>query len=337
MTEADFYFQGTKFLIALSQDLQEKEIALDVHWDVDHICYRTSTQTEYADFKNIFSRFSTLLIESDVNGRPIATFKLNKPLILDNWQIHLVELPAPKEGKVTQKGFEHVEVVCDVSFKELKTRFPQVTFDEKGLSKTFNQELEMCLGERNIKFHHLSLESVITLEKHPKAWKALQESKVLALFRDNNPLVVGTFPLGIETSKSDVDILMESSDLDGMERLLTKHFSHLPNFVVETQDVDELQTLICHFDLNDVPFELFVQNKETVKQTAHRHFLIEERFLKIGGSLFKEAVMKERNNGLKTEPAYAKVLNLNGNSAQLLLDLQLKSNTHLVKTFFTRA
>ena len=121
----------------------------------------------------------------------IATYKLREPLFFLERKIELVELPSPKLGKVVESGFEHIEVVAPVSFEDLEKRYARFTLDRKGLGKEFNAELEIVLGKRNVKFHQLSLESVILLEKDEKVMGALMKSGVLRKFRDLNTLVVG--------------------------------------------------------------------------------------------------------------------------------------------------
>jgi predicted metalloenzyme YecM len=157
--------QADEFLTALSGRLLEEGILIEDHWVVDHLCYRTSSQGNYLQTKREFARFSSLLIESEVNGRLIATYKLHSPVRFHDWNIDIVEVPAPKAGKPTSEGFEHIEVVCDVSFDELQKKYGHLKLDTGGLQKKINPELEICLGERNIKFHHTSLEEVIHIEK----------------------------------------------------------------------------------------------------------------------------------------------------------------------------
>lgn len=321
MTQEQFYADAYFFLDALSIDFASNGVHLSSHWDIDHICYRAQSAASYEELKLSFANFGSLLIESEVNGRLISTYKLSKPLRFKNREIDLVELPAPKPGKAIAQGFEHIEIVCDETFPELMEKYSHLKFETKGLSKAFNRELEISLGARNIKFHHSSLNSVITVEKNQSIWSALVSSNILNILEVYDPLVAGTFPLGLETSQSDLDILVFSDNLVTMEKLLAQHFGDCDQFKLSRETVDDLATLICQFEFQSVPFEVFVQNKPTVKQTAYRHFQIEERLLKKGGESFRNAVMKERLAGLKTEPAFAKVLGLQGDPYLELLKL----------------
>lgn len=161
--------QANTFLTMAFAELERNHFVLDEHWQIDHLCYRTSTQESYLSTKQQFEQFSKLLIESEVNGRLITTFKLPTPIPFKNWNIDLVEVPAPKVGKTTADGFEHFEVVCDLTFDEIKNRYSQCQFDESGLAKKINQELEVIFNGFALKFHHMSLETVIDIEKNTVA------------------------------------------------------------------------------------------------------------------------------------------------------------------------
>ena len=206
--------------------------------------------------------------------------RLHQPVRFQSWIIDTVELPAPKKGKTTIEGFEHVEVVSDLTFTEIEQRFAHVKLDRGGLNKTFNQELELCLGEINLKFHPLSLESVINLEKNEKVHSALGKSSVLKNLRKYNPLIAGTFPLDLATSGSDLDILVEVQDHEAFAKESKSYFEQLQDFDVQTKLVDGVNTTIVRFKVDDVPFEIFGQKVSPVKQKAYRHFLVEERLRK---------------------------------------------------------
>lgn len=334
MTGVEFQNQAVKFLVQLFDDLEKNSVKLDPNWDVDHLCYRVDSVALYEACKKDFSQFADLLIESDVNGRPIATYKLVHPLQFRNWQIQLVELPAPKKSKPVATGFEHIEVVCDAGFDVLSERFKHLKLDLGGLQKDFNKEFEISLGARNIKFHHLSLESVISLEKNRKVYDALKKSDVLRVFKKYEPLVSGTFPLDIHTPESDIDILMSAVDLMELKGALIEQYGKLNGFDIQKFLFDGAETLTAQFKVDGVPFEIFAQTQKTTAQAAFLHFLIEERLLKLGGKKLKEEIQVLRAKGFKTEPAFAEALKLNGDCYKELLMLQKKSNQELQMQFF---
>jgi len=334
LNELEFRTTATFFLRDLFQQCSQSKIEIEPHWDIDHLCFRVETEDEYRKFQANFLEFSELLIESPVQGRLISTFELLNPIVFNDRVISLVELPAPKLGKKVKTGFEHIEVVCALSFEELRRKYSHLKIDDKGLNKSFNREFEIELDRASVKFHHSSLASVIRLEQNSKVFQTLMKSELLQSFKDCDPLIAGTFPLGLETESSDIDLLLNSCDLLDIEHRLKSSYQQRSNFRLDKYKVKENPTLICHFDFEGVPFEIFVQSIPTVRQDAQRHFVIEDRILKLGGALFKERVREQRRLGLKTEAAFVKALGFNDpDPFQFLLNFCDSTDKELAKLF----
>lgn len=260
----------------------------------------------------------------------ISTFKLNTPIVFNEWEIDLIEVPAPKMNKKVDDGFEHFEIVCDITFDEIKNRYHKFRFDESGLAKDFNHELEIPFDEFAVKFHQVSLESVINLEANEKVFHALKSSNILKCLKEFYPfLVAGTFPLDINVEKSDLDILLSSEDLSLVKNIILENFKNFLIFKCNQSLVQNEQALITSFSYHGISIEIFCQQIPSVLQKGYLHFLIEERLLKLGGLEFKQKVKAARIHGLKTEPAFAKVLDLKGDSFEELLILQKKNNQEL--------
>ena len=162
--QKDIQHQAVTFLEKIFNELESVQIDLR-DWPIDHLCYRTSSENNYQKIKNCFQHIGELLVESEVNGRLIATYKLKEPILFKQHRIELIEVPAPKRGKTTIEGFEHIEAVIDISFLELEKLFPHITFNKKAITKEINPDIEVEFGGCAIKFHHQSLEEVIEYEK----------------------------------------------------------------------------------------------------------------------------------------------------------------------------
>lgn len=152
------------FLDKIFSSLEREKIDI-AHFELDHICYRVQTNEQYEIKKNQLSSLAELLIEAPVNGRLISTFKLNNPIHYKERKIWLIELPAPKPHSTHAEGLEHVEFVMKHSFDDFEKLYPTIKFNKKGSTKEFNPELEIEFADCAVKFHHLSLESVIQCEK----------------------------------------------------------------------------------------------------------------------------------------------------------------------------
>lgn len=299
------------------------------NWPIDHLCFRTKTWQEYISYKKSFEGFSKLLIESEINGRPISTFKLPEFLFYKDRYIDLIELPAPKEGKIYPTGFEHAEFVADIELSSIQTLHPNLTFDSSGLDKDLNPELCLPLAKGlNVKFHNFSLESIINIEKNKSVYSAIKSSQILKKFKKYNPLITGTFPLGIDINNSDLDFMMSCLDFNNLKNEVEQNY---PNAKIEILTDNDESIFFSEFKFNDLRFEIFAQKKPSTEQRAYKHYLVEEQLLKLGGERLKQKIIKLKNAGLKTEPAFCNALNIKGDPYLKMLDLQLHTEDKLIK------
>jgi uncharacterized protein len=156
-------------------------------YEIDHLCWRCSTEQEYISVgKAVSSIGADLLVEGMIGGRPIATFKLNKPvaLLIDGRrkEINCLEIPAPKPNRPYISGFEHVEcVVGDLSSTPydptpvlaFRDKFSNHNWNTEALTKECNADISLSFDQNReeypqnivVKFHAVSLDKVIEYEK----------------------------------------------------------------------------------------------------------------------------------------------------------------------------
>ncbi|MES2769879.1 MAG: VOC family protein [Bdellovibrionota bacterium] len=158
-----FRFDGELFLTQLMAELQALGVSVST-LRADHLCFRVESHQEYEDHKVFLAGAGILLTEANVNGRAISTYRMTEPFRAGNQVVELIELPAPKAGTEYTKGFEHAEFVIKESFDLFTAKFPHLHFTRSG-NKNINPEL--CLKTRvgQAKFHYLSLDRVIEIEK----------------------------------------------------------------------------------------------------------------------------------------------------------------------------
>lgn len=134
--------------------------------EIDHVCYRVADLERYEFLKKEIANIGSLLAETPVNGRPIATFRLNVPIQVNpQCVLDVVEIPAPKPGRFYTEGFEHVEAVTKQSLDEFMKRHPTLPFLLEQLHLPFNREISLKGKHGLMKFHELSLAEVIKLER----------------------------------------------------------------------------------------------------------------------------------------------------------------------------
>ena len=176
------------FVTSVSKELQAR-FGLDVSkLMADHVCYRTDSAEQYTALVEALRSASdayTQLIESKIGGRPIATFKLVKPLISEDGShlVNVIEIPSPKEGSPYPAGLEHVEFVIgdgshsspinnDVhqsAFVSWMEKYTAVDWNTKAKDKECNPDISTKIdladfGNISVKFHLIPLENVISFE-----------------------------------------------------------------------------------------------------------------------------------------------------------------------------
>ena len=162
--EKNLYQEANLFLERLEENQKALEIDL-FKFPIDHLCYRVENIFDYYYKKEIFAKLGVLLIESEIDGRLISTYKLKRPIEFKKQKIYLIELPAPKFNNAYKEGFEHAEAVISDSFKKFMASYPRLKFDLSAADKKVNPEIRLKLAPGiNIKFHHQSLEDVILIE-----------------------------------------------------------------------------------------------------------------------------------------------------------------------------
>lgn len=160
--------------------------------------------------------------------------------------------------------------------------------------------------------------------------EAVDRLEVLSRLARFDPHLAGTPPLGIDRPDSDIDILCSASDPEHFVETVWTAFSHADGFAIR-QWASGDRPIIAGFHAHGWEFELFCSPLPVARQSGWRHYLMEGRLLDLGGPPLRAAVMAHRDAGLKTEPAFAAVLGLDGDPYQALLDLEGQSNEAMLR------
>lgn len=162
----------------------------------------------------------------------------------------------------------------------------------------------------------------------PHYLDALGRVGVLRGLDQFDPHVAGTPPLGLDLADSDIDVLCHAPDPVQFTSAIWAGFSKYRDFRA-WQWVSSERPVVAQFSAEGWKFELFGLPQPVQDQMGWRHFRIEQRLLAMGGMRLRTLVLDERRRGLKTEPAFAAVLNLSGDPYQALLDLDTWSDDAL--------
>jgi predicted metalloenzyme YecM len=163
------------------------KLEIDVSkYQADHICWRTESIEEYSELITTLKSAPdsvSLLIESEIGGRPIATFHLADAIqATEHHTINILEIPAPKEGRSYKSGLEHVEFVIGdgnadpgnsevhrAALDDFMKAHPLARFDTKARETSLNPDVSVSLdldafGTCSVKFHLVPLAKLIEYE-----------------------------------------------------------------------------------------------------------------------------------------------------------------------------
>lgn len=155
----------------------------------------------------------------------------------------------------------------------------------------------------------------------PNFASVIEELSLLTVLHKFTPRVIGTPPLGIDIATSDIDIACSTDDLARFQCVTTDRFGECDRFQFRQINIQNHKTFIAQFHAHDWDIELFCQSVPTDRQWGVRHFIVEQRLIAIDPNL-KFAILVLKQQGMKTEPAFANVLNLIGDPYQAMLKLE---------------
>jgi hypothetical protein len=154
-----------------------------------------------------------------------------------------------------------------------------------------------------------------------QAYTALHSLGCFDRLAEYTPVLVGTVPLSIDIFDSDLDILCFARDLPVFTERVRALFGGKTNFQLKTKPLHGVPSVIVRFEHAGFPIELISQAIPVEHQNGYRHLIIESRLLQIGGDEMAETIRQIKQTGLKTEPAFAQYLHLEGDPYQALLEM----------------
>ncbi|WP_432204348.1 DUF4269 domain-containing protein [Cetobacterium somerae] len=159
--------------------------------------------------------------------------------------------------------------------------------------------------------------------KQKISYKILTEINIFKILQNYKPFLVGTIPLEIDIEKSDLDIVCEISEKteDEFKNIIFHSFSKYKNFNIK-DDFLKNRVIVINFVVDGIEIEIFASKEKSIKTNGYRHMIIEFRILKLADKKFKRKIIELKKLGIKTEPAFAQLLKLKGDSYDALLEYE---------------
>jgi uncharacterized protein len=199
---------------------QLHKLSLDGEYsEIDHVCYRVCDLPTYELLKEGCAVVGTLLSEAYVNGRPIACYRLHRPVALSSGRfVDVLELPAPKPSVSYVQGFEHIEVVTTGGLESFRAKFSHLSLDLHNFGAGINRDVSLKLSGGLVKFHEKPLAAIISEEQ--KAAAASKRRRV-AIFDFDDTVMASKEPFLQAFHKAyeaALGVTIEDVDLRGKQR-----------------------------------------------------------------------------------------------------------------------
>ncbi|NDV59541.1 DUF4269 domain-containing protein [Bacteroides sp. 519] len=151
-----------------------------------------------------------------------------------------------------------------------------------------------------------------------RVYEVLQQSRIMDILHPFTPILTGTFPLDINVSGSDLDIVCCFSDKEKFIEIVQANFASNKQFCLSFKDNN---IVIANFIFMDTEFEIYATNVPVKEQNAYIHMINEYKLLNKFGADFKAKIILLKQNGMKTEPAFAHLLELKGDPYKAMLNI----------------
>ena len=169
-------------------------------------------------------------------------------------------------------------------------------------------------------------------DRQRKAYDTLRKTGIFTGLNAFSPILAGTIPIEIYLPESDLDIICEVNDVPLFRKTVCRLYSGYDGF--SGNEIGNV--FIVSFNCNDFRIEIFAKPMPVKEQEAYRHMIVEYRLLKLFGEPFRKEIIRTKSEGLKTEPAFCKILGIKGDPYRSLLKLENCSDDDLLRIFGTR-
>jgi len=160
--------------------------------------------------------------------------------------------------------------------------------------------------------------------RQKQAHAVLIKYVILEDLKSYTPILVGTIPINIDIEGSDLDVICEYHDKAQFTGHLQTLFSSFTEFKLTEATINGQETILANFMADGFEIEIFGQQIPVKQQYGYRHMIIEHELLQRKGEAFRQEIISLKKQGYKTEPAFAKALDLTGNAYEELLNIDIK-------------
>lgn len=160
-------------------------------------------------------------------------------------------------------------------------------------------------------------------QRQVRAFEVLTQNKILSNLSEFDPILVGTIPINIDIENSDLDIICYWKNKTEFIDKLNSVFRQENEFTIIEILLDNKESIVVNFRIQGFEIEIFGQNIPVKNQNGYKHMIIEHEILEAKDENFRLEIIKLKQNGYKTEPAFAFLLGLKGDPYAELLEYKV--------------
>lgn len=155
-------------------------------------------------------------------------------------------------------------------------------------------------------------------DKQQKVYEVINKLNIMEDLALYSPVLCGTIPIRIDILHSDLDIVMEVHNYDFFEQEIRSLYGSYEGFEMKKKNFKNILTIKVNFKFEGFEFELFAQPQPVRNQNAYKHMIVEHMLL-MQHPHIREEVIELKEQGVKTEPAFAQVLKIDGDPYEELI------------------
>lgn len=157
------------------------------------------------------------------------------------------------------------------------------------------------------------------------AHDTLVDLDILARLRPFDPALVSTVCVDLDVPGSDLDVICEMRDESEFRATVENGYGARRDFRMWQRDDG---AVVAQFETEAFPVEIFGKERPVQDQMAWRHLTAMKRLLNVEPRL-RETVRAMKKEGVGTEPAFAKLLDLDGDPYEAMLSLETATKEEL--------
>ena len=167
-------------------------------------------------------------------------------------------------------------------------------------------------------------------DRQRDAYLALIELDLFSVLAEFDPILAGSYVLGIQTPASRLEIICHVDVLGHLDAIVQDAYGGYEDFSLVYTEKWGVLGIECIFTYGDFTIEVSGQPVPIDEQVAYQHMIAEARLLQLAGEEANETIRRMREEGIMTLPAFGAYFHLEGDPADALLELAKAPTEDLV-------